>query len=193
MRPFVDYEDQTWIALLLLPAILLIATTGYGLRKWIARPERMQILQENYDLTCENIKLKSKLRLQQMEIEKLKKGVKTSYRRHTKRIEVSAYSLRENETDSDPEWSALGPTVYGQAAVAPAMLHSGEFRRGDHILILTKEGKRYFRVINDKMNPRYKSNIDLLFKDTYSAKLFGRKDALVVNLTKVNHELSSLW
>jgi len=175
-----------------LPLILFIFTLGYATATYVLRKQALSIISNESKLIAENGRLQIENKKLTLKLEKERSAVASAYQKYTRRLEVSAYSLRPCETDLDPSWSSFGPTVYGQVAVSQNMIASGEFSRGDHLLIRTPDGKVFFRVVNDQMNKRYKSNVDLLFQNTWLAKRFGRKQAVVVNLTKINHELSNL-
>jgi hypothetical protein len=189
---FPDITTELLLYTLTLPLVLFIFTLGYATATHVLRQEAMVIVKReadlikcNQELQIENERLKQKL-------SETQSAITSAYKKHTRLLEVSAYSLRPCETDSDPSWSSFGPTVYGQVAVSQNMIASGEFSRGDHLLIRTPDNKVFFRVVNDQMNKRYKTNVDLLFENTWLAKKFGRKQAVVVNLTKINHELLNL-
>ena len=87
---------------------------------------------------------------------------------YTTYITATAYTSREQETDSSPFIAAWGDHVFW------GMLASNAFPRGTKIQIPEYFGDKMFSVL-DTMNPRYYHHIDLWMPELADAKAWGTK------------------
>jgi len=104
-------------------------------------------------------------------------------------VNATAYTLDPAECDADPELSAFGLSNYAQIAVSKDLIDSGAFRPGDNVLIKFKNGKHLLRVVNDRLNRRFRNRIDILFKSKKKALEFGFQHVTIINLDRANEQL----
>lgn len=83
--------------------------------------------------------------------------------------EVSAYTNRVEETDSTPNITANGDTVYEGGIACPRYIDFGT--------VVEIAGEEY--TCNDRMNRRYKHNFDIFMFDYDKAINFGRQTLAV--------------
>lgn len=94
----------------------------------------------------------------------------------TEKRRLSAYNSEAAQTDSSPCITANGFNVCKHGIEDTVASNSLPF--GAKIRIPELFGDRVF-VVRDRMNPRYKNNIDIWFKDKRQAINFGRRTASV--------------
>ena len=99
-------------------------------------------------------------------------------------VVASAYSSTPWQTDSSPFITANGEHVYWGGVAANIIDTSGRnIPFGTRIMIPDLFGDQIF-TINDRMNRRYKNNLDVWFSDTADAREFGRKTIKIVIVAK---------
>jgi 3D (Asp-Asp-Asp) domain-containing protein len=94
----------------------------------------------------------------------------------TEKRRLSAYNSEAAQTDASPCITANGFNVCKHGIEDTVAANSLPF--GARIRIPELFGDRVF-VVRDRMNPRYKNNIDIWFKDKKQAINFGRRTATV--------------
>ena len=99
-------------------------------------------------------------------------------------VTASAYTSTPNQTDSSPFITANGEHVYWGGVAANIIDTNGRnIPFGTKIMIPKLFGDQIFTV-NDRMNRRYKNNVDLWFPDISDAREFGRRTIEVVIIAK---------
>lgn len=100
----------------------------------------------------------------------LPERIKYQYKRQV--VAASAYSPRVQETDSTPFVPACGGFVSDfQIAVSRDLKDAGWVCG---TIVYIEEFDQWY-VVSDVMNKRYEKTIDFFFKDTKTAKEFGRR------------------
>ena len=103
-------------------------------------------------------------------------------RRNTKkslvrRVEISAYTSRPEETDSTPHITAAG-TKTRRGVVAANFLPFGT-----RIRIPELTGSRVF-VVEDRMNRRFRKNVDIWVPNIREAQKIGRRKITIIILSR---------
>lgn len=99
-------------------------------------------------------------------------------------VVASAYTSTPYQTDSTPFITANGEHVYWGGVAANIIDANGRnIPFGTKIMIPKLFGDQIFTV-NDRMNRRYKNNVDLWFPDITDAREFGRRTIEVVIIAK---------
>ena len=99
-------------------------------------------------------------------------------------VVTSAYSSTPNQTDASPFTTAKGEHVYWCGVAANIVDTSGRnIPFGTKLMIPDLFGDQIF-TINDRMNRRYKNNLDVWFPNTADAMGFGRKTIKIVIVAK---------
>lgn len=99
-------------------------------------------------------------------------------------VTASAYTSTPDQTDSSPFITANGEHVYWGGVAANIIDANGRnIPFGTRIMIPKLFGDQIFTV-NDRMNRRYKNNVDLWFSDITDAREFGRRTIEIVILAK---------
>lgn len=94
----------------------------------------------------------------------------------SKKVDVSVYTSRPEETDNTPYVTACNtPVQVGGVAVSRDLFE--ELGGCGQPLALSNSLGAFF--INDKMNKRYEGTIDIWSGDLEAARLFGRQTALM--------------
>lgn len=99
-------------------------------------------------------------------------------------VTASAYTSTPWQTDDSPFITANGEHVYWGGVAANIIDSNGRnIPFGTRIMIPKLFGDQIFTV-NDRMNRRYKNNVDLWFPDIADAREFGRRTIEVVIIAK---------
>lgn len=99
-------------------------------------------------------------------------------------VTASAYTSTPYQTDSTPFITANGEHVYWGGVAANIIDTNGRnIPFGTKIMIPKLFGDQIFTV-NDRMNRRYKNNVDLWFPNITDAREFGRRTIEVVVIAK---------
>ncbi|KKR02581.1 MAG: hypothetical protein UT29_C0001G0061 [Candidatus Yanofskybacteria bacterium GW2011_GWA1_39_13] len=99
-------------------------------------------------------------------------------------VQASAYTSTPDQTDSSPFITANGEHVYWGGVAANIIDASGRnIPFGTRIMIPKLFGDQIFTV-NDRMNRRYKNNVDLWFHNITDAREFGRRTIEIVIIAK---------
>ena len=99
-------------------------------------------------------------------------------------VVASAYSSTPHQTDDTPFITANGEYVYWGGVAANIIDTNGRnIPFGTKIMIPDLFGDQIF-TINDRMNRRYKNNLDVWFPYTADAREFGRKTIKIVIVAK---------
>jgi len=97
---------------------------------------------------------------------------------------ASAYSSTPHQTDDSPFITANGEHVYWGGVAANILdTNNRNIPFGTKLMIPDLFGDQIFTV-NDRMNRRYKNNLDVWFSDTADAREFGRKTIKIVIVSK---------
>ncbi len=92
---------------------------------------------------------------------------------------LTSYRSVPNQTDSSPMFTSIGHHVnpYG-AAVSRDLLASGKACYGDILVIQdTKSKEVWHKVVNDCMNQRHRTSVDMWVATYPEEKLIGRRKA----------------
>ena len=100
--------------------------------------------------------------------------------------EVSGYNPVPEQTDATPCTTASGKNICDREVDVVA---ANWLKFGTKIRIPEYFGDRIFTV-EDRMNPRYPNNTDVLFYDKQEARKFGRRALVVQILEEVDVELA---
>lgn len=115
------------------------------------------------------------------------KSIKTASRINpvaTLMVTASAYTSTPWQTDDSPFITANGEHVYWGGVAANIIDANGRnIPFGTKIMIPKLFGDQIFTV-NDRMNRRYKNNVDLWFPDIADAREFGRRTIEIVVIAK---------
>ena len=130
------------------------------------------------------------IKLYQQRLEKREKLLRALFGKELgeqKSVEVTMtwYSLRPEETNSDPLTAAHGPSQPMMAAVTPIVVKTLGLKPGDRIAVISEDGTVGAIVVYwDKMNRRYDNEyrIDIVAPRWEVAKLWGVKKGMVVKL-----------
>jgi len=99
-------------------------------------------------------------------------------------VVASAYSSTPHQTDDTPFITANGERVYWGGVAANIIDANGRnIPFGTKLMIPDLFGDQIFTV-NDRMNRRYKNNLDVWFSDTADAREFGRKTIKIIIVAK---------
>ncbi len=99
-------------------------------------------------------------------------------------VVASAYSSTPYQTDDSPFTTANGEHVYWGGVAANIVDTNGRnIPFGTKLMIPDLFGDQIF-TINDRMNRRYKNNLDVWFSNTADAREFGRKTIKIVIVAK---------
>ena len=99
-------------------------------------------------------------------------------------VQISAYTSTPDQTDASPFITANGEHVYWGGVAANIIDTDGRnIPFGTKIMIPKLFGDQIFTV-NDRMNRRYRNNVDIWFHDITDAREFGRKTIEVVIIAK---------
>lgn len=99
-------------------------------------------------------------------------------------VVASAYSSTPHQTDDSPFITANGEHVYWGGVAANIIDTNGRnIPFGTKLMIPDLFGDQIF-TINDRMNRRYKNNLDVWFSNTADAIEFGRKTIKIVIVAK---------
>lgn len=99
-------------------------------------------------------------------------------------VQASAYTSTPGQTDSTPFTTANGEHVYWGGVAANIIDANGRnIPFGTKIMIPKLFGDQIFTV-NDRMNRRYRNNVDLWFHDITDAREFGRRTIEIVVIAK---------
>ncbi len=99
-------------------------------------------------------------------------------------VMASAYSSTPHQTDDSPFITANGEHVYWGGVAANIIDTNGRnIPFGTKLMIPDLFGDQIF-TINDRMNRRYKNNLDVWFPNTADAREFGRKTIKIIIVAK---------
>lgn len=92
-------------------------------------------------------------------------------------MQVSAYTSRVQETDSTPFITA------SNTRVRDGVVASNQLPIGTRLKMPELYGDKVF-IVEDRMNTRYKNNVDIWMDDLSAARKFGRKTVKIVIFKK---------
>lgn len=97
---------------------------------------------------------------------------------------ISMYNPVPNQTDNNPESSSCGPTRPKQIAISQDLFFNDTGKKylcGKNVIVVTSKGEVYTGyVINDTLNIRYHTTVDILSQSYQSAVNFGVDTGYVV-------------
>lgn len=99
-------------------------------------------------------------------------------------VDITAYSLSPNETDSTPLEAAFGPSRPFMAALSDPLIRATGLRKGDRFAVLSDDGEvRAVCIFWDRMNPRWEDmRVDIVAPAAEVALWHGIKPGRLVKV-----------